>query len=57
MFNKNMEEFLKIVAEEIHTNAIGSNCYYDIMTETIENYDLLLTEEQEEFLIKEFCKA
>lgn len=50
-----MKEFLKIVAKEIVANEIDSNIEYNIAM-FIETYNLLLTEEQEAFLIKEINK-
>lgn len=50
-----MKNFLKRVAKEIVTNEIDSNTEYDIAM-LIETYNLLLTEEQEAFLIKEINK-
>ena len=50
-----MKEFLKIVAKEIVTNEVDINTEYDIAM-FIETYNLLLTEEQEAFLIKEINK-
>ena len=50
-----MKEFLKIVAKEIVTNEVDSNTEYNIAM-FIETYNLLLTEEQEAFLIKEINK-
>ena len=47
-----MKEFLKIVAKEIVTNEVDSDTEYNIAM-FIETYNLLLTEEQEAFLIKE----
>ena len=50
-----MKEFLKIVAKEIVTNEVDSDTEYNIAM-FIETYNLLLTEEQEAFLIKEINK-
>ena len=50
-----MQNFLKLVAKEIVTNEIDINTEYDIGM-FIETYNLLLTEEQEAFLIKEINK-
>lgn len=47
-----MENFLKIVAKEIVANEIDSDMEYNIAM-FVETYNLLLTEEQEAFLIKE----
>ena len=47
-----MKNFLRIVAKEIVANEINSNMEYNIAM-FIESYNLLLTEEQEAFLIKE----
>ena len=47
-----MKNFLKIVAKEIVANEIDSNTEYNIAM-FVESYNLLLTEEQEAFLIKE----
>ena len=47
-----MKNFLRIVAKEIVANEIDSNTEYDIAM-FVETYNLLLTEEQEAFLIKE----
>ena len=47
-----MKNFLKIVAKEIVANEIDSNMEYNIAM-FVETYNLLLTEEQEAFLIKE----
>lgn len=47
-----MENFLKRVAKEIVKNEIDSDTEYNIAM-FIESYNLLLTEEQEAFLIKE----
>ena len=50
-----MENFLKRVAKEIVKNEIDSDTEYNIAM-FIESYNLLLTEEQEAFLIKEINK-
>ena len=50
-----MKNFLKIVAKEIVANEIDSNTEYNIAM-FVESYNLLLTEEQEAFLIKEINK-
>ena len=50
-----MENFLKRVAKEIVENEVDSNMEYNIAM-FIETYNLLLTEEQEAFLIKEINK-
>ena len=50
-----MKNFLKIVAKEIVANEIDSDMEYNIAM-FIESYNLLLTEEQEAFLIKEINK-
>ena len=50
-----MKEFLKIVAKEIVANEIDSDMKYNIAM-FVESYNLLLTEEQEAFLIKEINK-
>lgn len=50
-----MENFLKIVAKEIVANEIDSDVEYNIAM-FVETYNLLLTEEQEAFLIKEINK-
>lgn len=50
-----MESFLRIVAKEIVANEIDSDTKYDIAM-FVESYNLLLTEEQEAFLIKEINK-
>ena len=50
-----MKSFLKVVAKEIVTNEIDSDIEYNIAM-FIESYNLLLTEEQEAFLIKEINK-
>lgn len=47
-----MKNFLRIVAKEIVANEIDSNMEYNIAM-FVETYNLLLTEEQEAFLIKE----
>ena len=47
-----MKNFLRIVAKEIVTNEVDSDTEYNIAM-FIETYNLLLTEEQEAFLIKE----
>ena len=47
-----MKNFLRIVAKEIVANEIDSNIEYNIAM-FVETYNLLLTEEQEAFLIKE----
>lgn len=47
-----MKNFLRIVAKEIVANEIDSNIEYNIAM-FVESYNLLLTEEQEAFLIKE----
>ena len=47
-----MKNFLRIVAKEIVANEIDSDMEYNIAM-FIESYNLLLTEEQEAFLIKE----
>lgn len=47
-----MKNFLRIVAKEIVANEIDSNMEYNIDM-FVETYNLLLTEEQEAFLIKE----
>lgn len=47
-----MENFLRIVAKEIVANEIDSDTEYNIAM-FVESYNLLLTEEQEAFLIKE----
>lgn len=47
-----MESFLRIVAKEIVANEIDSDTEYNIAM-FVESYNLLLTEEQEAFLIKE----
>lgn len=47
-----MKKFLKIVAKEIVANEIDSDTEYNIAM-FVETYNLLLTEEQEAFLIKE----
>lgn len=50
-----MENFLKRVAKEIVENEVDSDMEYNIAM-FIETYNLLLTEEQEAFLIKEINK-
>lgn len=50
-----MKSFLKVVAKEIVTNEIDSDTEYNIAM-FVETYNLLLTEEQEAFLIKEINK-
>lgn len=50
-----MKDFLKIVAKEIVANEIDSDMEYNIAM-FVESYNLLLTEEQEAFLIKEINK-
>ena len=50
-----MKEFLKIIAKEIVENEVDSDMEYNIAM-FIETYNLLLTEEQEAFLIKEINK-
>lgn len=47
-----MENFLKRMAKEIVENEVDSDMEYNIAM-FIESYNLLLTEEQEAFLIKE----
>lgn len=47
-----MENFLKRVAKEIVENEVDSDMEYDIAM-FVQSYNLLLTEEQEAFLIKE----
>lgn len=50
-----MKSFLRIVAKEIVANEIDSDTEYNIAM-FVESYNLLLTEEQEAFLIKEINK-
>ena len=50
-----MKNFLRIVAKEIVANEIDSDTEYNIAM-FVESYNLLLTEEQEAFLIKEINK-
>ena len=50
-----MKNFLRIVAKEIVANEIDSDMKYNIAM-FVESYNLLLTEEQEAFLIKEINK-
>ena len=50
-----MKDFLKIVAKEIVANEIDSDMEYNIAM-FVQSYNLLLTEEQEAFLIKEINK-
>ena len=50
-----MKNFLRIVAKEIVANEIDSDTEYNIAM-FLESYNLLLTEEQEAFLIKEINK-
>ena len=50
-----MENFLKRVAKEIVENEVDSDMEYNIAM-FIETYNLLLTEKQEAFLIKEINK-
>ena len=50
-----MKDFLKIVAKEIVANEIDTDTQYDIAM-FVESYNLLITEEQEAFLIKEINK-
>lgn len=50
-----MESFLRMVAKEIVANEIDSDTEYNIAM-FVESYNLLLTEEQEAFLIKEINK-
>lgn len=50
-----MKNFLRIVAKEIVANEIDSDTEYNIAM-FVETYNLLLTEEQEAFLIKEINK-
>lgn len=47
-----MKKFFKIVAKEIVANEIDSDMEYNIAM-FVQSYNLLLTEEQEAFLIKE----
>lgn len=47
-----MENFLKRVAKEIVENEVDGDMEYDIAM-FVQSYNLLLTEEQEAFLIKE----
>lgn len=50
-----MKSFLKVVAKEIVTNEVDNDTEYNIAM-FVETYNLLLTEEQEAFLIKEINK-
>lgn len=50
-----MKNFLKLMAKEIVENEVDSDMEYNIAM-FIETYNLLLTEEQEAFLIKEINK-